>query len=498
MQFANESNIQPLLVVLFGILSICATVAMFIGNSLKETKSRQRLLYLSKRWKSFRATYYSILEHIVSKLQQSGFGNPWSPSSYDWALRIAYWYPISTYLLVWILIGSAPSGVSGVLPDNAPLGSRLLVLISLAASTALYEIASRSTWKKWVAYSLFAVALLGIAAFFSSSEGFFVVFAAVAVASTVSIIRAIRRDNRSEKPFGVAFVFLAGGLSGATISFVLSILNAPSSYTSSMSLVAIIGIIASVFSFFGVIAKKYNHMGKFLVFQWVVFIGAGLFISTFVDASEYSVSFVSLFVMWGILPFINAPFDWISFSITLLLVKNMIKMRGASIVRNTVVDYIAGILLLFLLAATMTAIFAVYFNVATSAGHSSILNLYGIIEQVRSDPAHPKLFWIYLMVSTTLIPTLAHVFAASVSFWTRISTGIWVWVTPKIKAGISDDFLLRSWISGILTAYFFAIVVTSLSIFGLAILITALLAPYVGSAMLTLSDTLAKYLVSLF
>lgn len=465
-----------------------------LSSALKEKESQRKVLWALGNLRSFRTKYFDFLRYFLRRVSNKVSGGAWSSGAYDWALRIAFWYPVTVYILTWLTFGNATAGLGGGLADGAPIQNRLLVLASLFASVVLYDRATQSSIREWAFYSFAAVGLLAVAAFFGAGGGSFAVIAAVCVASTVSIINGARGAIKKQRRYGTATAFLGGAVAGFLLSLLFPLMPITASFSSAMLLIGVIALIASAFSFFGEIARVKGRIGVFLVGQWLAFVVAGLLVSKYVDARDFDPAFVSLYVMWGILPFVNAPFDWVSFGITVTLITNMIDTSGAQIVRNTILDYLAGVALLFLLTFLLIVILGLYHQVATANGHASIIDPMAIIANIRAHPLDPKVFWVYAMVSTTVLPTLVHTTAAAASIWTRLTDHLGPWVKRQPKGDLANDFLMRSLVSAYLTAG--VVVIISLSAFfaAAAFYFIVLVAPTVGSAMLAMGEAIVPEL----
>jgi hypothetical protein len=76
---------------------------------------------------------------------------------------------------------------------------------------------------------------------------------------------------------------------------------------------------------------------------------------------------------------------------------------------------LALIFLVLASAATVSAV-ALANRLAVLGGGVAIVNLDGLLLDIRVDPGNPGHWWIYLMLLTTLIPTLLHMLIASIAF----------------------------------------------------------------------------------
>lgn len=477
--------ITSISIALFGLLSL----------SLKEAAGQTRVNSIISQFYGYRRDYYYYIIQLIRYIETRCGGSVVSAKSYDWVLTIALCYPILFYLLIWIISGVAPAGVSTTLSDDVPKDKRLLVLVALIASVVLYERASRVSGVQWAINSTIAVALLFVATFLAQSDGSFAVLAAVCVAATTSIIGAARQTNQKIKRNGIAMVFIGGALGGAVFAIILYFLFGRSVYFDASVVIIFIAIVAGIFSYTYGLSTKYGLEWLFHIIQLSLMLIFGVLISYFFTSTIVHSTFVALYVSWGILPFLNAPFDWISLIVTIILLKKMIASRGLKLFAMCVKDWIIGAFLLFLVAGFMICVLNVYHGVALARGHVSFVNPETIIHSITSEPTSPKSYWIYLMISSTLWPTAVHTAAAGVSIWTRWRFNFVSVERLGINASLEKDTIKRYTVSAIIAANFFVIVMISFLSIIIVYSVVVLAAPVLGIIMIDYSDKISNIII---
>jgi len=114
-----------------------------------------------------------------------------------------------------------------------------------------------------------------------------------------------------------------------------------------------------------------------------------------------------LTVFLAALPFLNALFDTISYGVTLALLRWSVRSRSG------IVALLAGILdLLFALVifAALTAAFVALISSMNTLSGGVWLDLDGLLRGLRDSPQDH--LWVFLMIGSTLLPTLLHLLAA--------------------------------------------------------------------------------------
>ncbi|WP_413204852.1 hypothetical protein [Rhodospirillum sp. A1_3_36] len=325
---------------------------------------------------------------------------PWTTAwltatSFDRCLVLAVLYPLTFAFLSWTVTGTAGSlGDALGLKDTTAALNRLVSVGFLSILVSLFVVSRRLPgWKSWVA-GAFAFAFAFAFAVTGASAGAVAVAVAVTGAVAVAVTGAVAGAVAGAGAFAVA---VAGAGAGA-IAFPVAVAVA----------VAFTGVIVVLQS----TAIRHAVYGPFLVLLWLLLLAAMFILNGTTPPSQSS---LSVMLGLGLLPLLNAPFDWLSLAVTrTLLTASVTKKSPGHTVLYSGLDFLLATLLLLLLAATLVV--GVEFFNATLAwgGNKPVLDLAQQLAELR-DPTEGGTLWIALMLFSTYLPTLAHLIIALAS-----------------------------------------------------------------------------------
>jgi hypothetical protein len=125
-----------------------------------------------------------------------------------------------------------------------------------------------------------------------------------------------------------------------------------------------------------------------------------------------------LLLFLGVFPLVNAWFDYVSYAVTLTLVRRgIVRARGWGAALYGAADVGVAAVLFGLLGGTLTAIVALL-NRYVAADFYPLAPVFG--GAARGDPA---CFWLYAMIFSTFAPTFAHLVLASFSLVSVVPRG---------------------------------------------------------------------------
>ena len=129
----------------------------------------------------------------------------------------------------------------------------------------------------------------------------------------------------------------------------------------------------------------------------------------------------ALIAFLGLLPLVNVVWDWVSLEITRgLLAASLVGGRLRALACSAL-DLGGAIVCLTLLAITTAAAIEAFNLLAVRSGGKPLLELQAVLEGVREDPGAVMYWWIYVMLFSTFVPTLAHAGIAATSLaWRSI------------------------------------------------------------------------------
>jgi hypothetical protein len=158
--------------------------------------------------------------------------------------------------------------------------------------------------------------------------------------------------------------------------------------------------------------------------SWVVLSAATAAVVAFTAPLGFNDTSRTLVVFLAVLPLINVVFDWFSLGLTRFLLKRTVDC-GLSWV-NGVMDAAGAITILVALAITTTAALQGLNILAFMGGADTpFINLTGILNTLRERPGDPAVGWVYFMLFSTLLPSVAHLFLAAASVLTASPFAGW-------------------------------------------------------------------------
>jgi len=118
-----------------------------------------------------------------------------------------------------------------------------------------------------------------------------------------------------------------------------------------------------------------------------------------------------------LIPLLNAPLDWLSLGISRGLLGAIASRRhtGLTAFFWALLDFLLALFFLVLVSLVTVAGIALANRMAMEGGGIEMVNLSTLLDGIAGKPADSGYYWVYLMVLTTLIPTLIHLLIASVA-----------------------------------------------------------------------------------
>lgn len=418
---------------------------------------KEWLNYIAKYW--FKDHQKILVQRQHNKCQNQkntlilsrwGFFNTYTESSYQFLLQLALLYPLLFLLLSWLFTSQGKIGSLLVLNDNLPLMKRLLVVVGLFL-IALFikkngvKSAGSQYWLNIVVViaGVFAIlyitstdsdfAFLGIVAIafsltFSGSYAFFFAgFSAYATIFTLNI-------DANDEVFLVFIATMAGAVwcaASGSIGFGSSMAIFLMAAVTDFSQPQLLGIMIINFATMNIYYHAKFKLNSLKVF-WLGFnfifilylLGIVYWLGT---QEEIKKEGLSVLVFLGLLPIINALFDWISLGITRSLLYSIVdKVHGGVIAFFwSLADIIVALLLMLAIVSASTGMIALANYLFQLGGyHDSIIDLAVMFNDLRENPYTSQYLWLYVMFMSTLIPTLSHLILAA---WSSIS-----WIKPSI------------------------------------------------------------------
>ena len=134
-------------------------------------------------------------------------------------------------------------------------------------------------------------------------------------------------------------------------------------------------------------------------------------VARFGSWSEVDEPIRGLFIFLGVLPLINGLFDWVSYGVTLVLLKRGMAKGGAWAFWFGILDLCFALVAFFALGLVLGGSIL---GLNWIAGpENEIFNLSTLVQNIRKAPE--AYGWVYLMLFSTLLPTALHFCLALVS-----------------------------------------------------------------------------------
>lgn len=418
----------------------------------------------------WRAAYKAKLRAGLDWLDGTLGAHPWSTGAYDWCLRLALIYPIASLYMFWVITGRNTSGIPRLLPEDVSDLGRVIVLLVLPASTALYVKGMRTVGLRGVAIfagtsaAAGAVAVVVVAAFALALALVLALAVAVAVANTVTGVGVLAAA-------AAAFTASASaGVVGATsLSVLAKAIAYPVAFASASTGTRLIYFVYKS-------ASSHGWLRLFYLLHWLALVAvlvATLWWTAGQDLTAQKIaSIASLIVFLGLLPLVNVVFDWLSLGATRFFLRRA--KQSPFPLANTILDFVVGLALIVPLALAITATLQAV-NLITAAGGATQawVDVPHILATIRQNPTDVAVWWIYVTLFSTLLPTLAHFVIASGSLvtveWSWLSGRLLELLTRPDLENDSDTILqasllltLRTVLGVVLGGGFFALVVWGL------------------------------------
>lgn len=149
-------------------------------------------------------------------------------------------------------------------------------------------------------------------------------------------------------------------------------------------------------------------------------------------------------VLLLLIPLLNLPLDWASLGLTRALLRRGCEAGARSPLLLGLVDFIAGLVLLLLLAALLVVGLQLADWVYLKASGRILLDVPGRLRAIGADPGAPVHYWIYLTLFSTVIPSVVNTVVGMSSLVTWSWRGRREWLLATIPTINNPDKLPRT------------------------------------------------------
>ena len=203
----------------------------------------------------------------------------------------------------------------------------------------------------------------------------------------------------------------------------------------------------------------------------------------------------ALLMFFGLLPLVNAPFDWAAIGLTRALLRRGLAPGGPGPYFYALVDACIGALLVIVLAfATVLAVQTFDDIAVLRAGPGArILPLAPLFDGLAERPGDPEFWWVWLMLFSSQIPSFVNLVIAAAAFL-RGSPFLTSWIVRRMPADKpvreNDRLLLAGALAGQIVG---GPLITGALLYGLAVYVIPLGMPLLGTMIRDFSEQLAAY-----
>lgn len=194
------------------------------------------------------------------------------------------------------------------------------------------------------------------------------------------------------------------------------------------------------------VAAPFAGAGAFAVAGTVAAIAMGVFVVLAIAASgstSLDAGGVALLLFFVALPILNAVLDWPSWWVSRKLGGNLVdqiakdagrRRRSVVLVLHGLADFIAAVVLLYLLAIALPFMIELFNLWAEASGVSKPLELRAFLNRAVSQP-WPDGLWVLAMLLSTLFPTLLHAMAL-------VASPVMIWLGSDVRRqGIAAELV---------------------------------------------------------
>ncbi len=396
-----------------------------IGWLLQDTASRRyrALLLRGLDWLDARLSKYE------SDLPKNHRAVAWSLGLLHFNFWLAIAYPMLSLILVWVITGSGSIGEADLIPADENDGLRYLVAAALFAIFGLMlfrERLLRGTKHKAVKLAAWILVCAGVTVVAGEITLGFAVAAAFA--------------------FALAFAFedMFTGTSAIAVAvapaFALAVIVAVIVEATAIGKVAVISTAAAVLAGAYTIFWRINRFRQ-PVLVLLVFASVGLVVIMAAIRTVPAIFFMregtdsGLYVLFvSILPMLNGLADFASCGLTRFLLRRGV---AGNLMLAGIRDALAGAALFMALGFCLIAVI----HYIRPQDGQALADLEQVFADLTNPEKRDQYWWLAAMLFSTLLPTIAHVFLAVVSFFTLAPEKWRHWIAEAMNQGGTGDAL---------------------------------------------------------
>jgi hypothetical protein len=125
-------------------------------------------------------------------------------------------------------------------------------------------------------------------------------------------------------------------------------------------------------------------------------------------ASAYWSKLGPLLLFFGLVPLLNAPFDWLSLGLTRGLLRRGLELRGPAPLLLALLDAALATVVIAMLAATMVLGVQAFDAFALRGGGQPVLPLPPLFKGLAEHPTAAEYWWLHALLLSTLVPSVVN------------------------------------------------------------------------------------------
>lgn len=410
--FSKASGWQAIF--LYGVppLLVAVTIIRFREHQkvLRTSEGRSKIWNRLEKHRQWSMGYFWHMRHTLTWVDSKLGSRLLSGESYDFALRLAFIFPFISLVISWAVSGQN-TGISGMLLKDTEVGHRNLAITALGLSAASFYVFLRNLDAlqrddRWMILAFIGFCSAGIFDFVAN--GF---------------------DPRPGPDYLLVILAFVAGLAGFVVPAIIWTVIFASLYTgignTSFGSSLFFGSFAiAIVTVFGqdALKKRGHHDISYIVLAATLFLClsmAAFYAPEFNFANNIDERIFKFYVIFLLLlPLVNANFDWLALAATrsLLRDESIGKRPFLQITVKTLAGFAIGVILLVVSALACTAALQSMNLLSQSNGGPQFFDLAGLLHRIRTNPSDPAVWWVYAMLFSTLMPTLAYGIITAGSF----------------------------------------------------------------------------------
>jgi len=213
--------------------------------------------------------------------------------------------------------------------------------------------------------------------------------------------------------------------------------------------------------------------------------------------------FVSSFEAWeeigpallflGLLPLLNAPFDWASLGLTRALMRRGLELGGWWPYALALLDAGVAAMIIAALALTMVVGVQAFDGLAVHGGGKPVLPLAPLFNGITANPGAPEYWWMYALLFSTMIPSVVNLVIGGTSLFRGLPRLPSLLLRFMPARGTVPKFD-RAWIATVLTAQIAAGAALGIAAQAfLVVVIIGYIMPFFGLELLDLAREVAVF-----